>query len=87
MTVRLALAIAVGIAILIGMPASGGADAVTGPVTTWAPDGEVKAIAVSGPTAYIGGNFSRIAPYTGSSALFDASSGDLRKPWPRSRAW
>ena len=48
---------------------------MTDPVSTWVPDGEVKAIAVSGSTAYIGGNFSRIAPYTGSSALFDASNG------------
>jgi hypothetical protein len=58
------------------------ADPVTAPVETWVPDGEVKAVAVSGSTAYIGGNFSRIAPYTGSSALFNATNGELEKPWP-----
>jgi trimeric autotransporter adhesin len=82
MSVRLPLGIVVAIVALLGVPASTSADPVTGPVPTWVPDGEVKAIAVSGRTAYIGGNFSRIAPYTGSSALFDASSGNLQKPWP-----
>jgi trimeric autotransporter adhesin len=57
-------------------------DPVTAPVATWAPDGEVKAVAVSGSTAYIGGNFTRIAPYTGSSALFNAANGEVKKPWP-----
>ena len=55
-------------------PPSAVADAVGVPKPTWVPDGEVRAVAVSGSTAYIGGNFSRIAPYTGSSALFDASN-------------
>ena len=82
MSVRLWLAVAVGIVTVTAMPATGAAEAVTDPVSTLVPDGEVKAIAVSGSTAYIGGNFSRIAPYTGSSALFDAASGGLKKPWP-----
>jgi hypothetical protein len=64
------------------LPSSAFGDPLTGPAGTWVPDGEVKAIAVSGSTAYIGGNFSRLAPYTGSSALFDATSGDLKQPWP-----
>src|SRR5829696_3135574 len=58
------------------------ADPVTSPVETWVPDGEVKALAVSGSTAYIGGNFTRIAPYTGSSALFNPGNGEVKKPWP-----
>jgi hypothetical protein len=58
------------------------ADAITEPRATWVSDGEVKAIAISGSTAYIGGNFSRIAPYTGSSARFDASTAQLNTPWP-----
>ena len=82
MSVRLWLAVAVGIVTLTAVPASAVAAALNDPVSTLVPDGEVKAIAISGSTAYIGGNFSRIAPYTGSSALFDASSGDLKKPWP-----
>ena len=82
MSVRLWLAVAVGIVTLTAVPATAAAAALNDPVSTLVPDGEVKAIAISGSTAYIGGNFSRIAPYTGSSALFDASSGGLKKPWP-----
>lgn len=58
------------------------ADTVGVPTQTWVPDGEVEAVAVSGSTAYIGGNFSRIAPYTGSSVRFDASTSAREKPWP-----
>ena len=74
-------AIVVAAATAIAIPTTAGA-AVEAPRQTWVPDGEVRAVAVSGSTAYIGGNFTRIAPYTGSSALFNASSGDLKKPWP-----
>jgi trimeric autotransporter adhesin len=74
--------LAVALAGLALLPPSAFGDPLTGPARTWVPDGEVKAIAVSGSTAYIGGNFSRIAPYTGSSALFDATSGNLKQPWP-----
>ena len=66
---------------LAATPARAAAEPVTAPVSTWVPDGEVNAMAISGSTAYIGGNFTRIAPYTGPSALFDASTGEL-KPWP-----
>ena len=82
MSFRLWLAIAVGIFTLAAMPARAVAAALNDPVSTLVPDGEVKAIALSGSTAYIGGNFTRIAPYTGSSALFDASNGELKRPWP-----
>src|SRR4051794_2551921 len=82
MPARTWLAVAVGIATLAFLPAHAVADPLTGPARAWVPDGEVKALALSGSTAYIGGNFSRIAPYTGSSALFDAASGDLKQPWP-----
>jgi hypothetical protein len=37
---------------------------------------------ISGSTAYLGGNFSRIAPYPGSSARFDPSTAELKNPWP-----
>ena len=84
MSVRLWLAVAVGIATLTAMPASAVAAALNDPVSTLVPDGEVKAIAISGSTAYIGGNFSRIAPYTG-SVLFDASSGALEEALARGR--
>ena len=69
-------------AVLAMSSAAASADIVGDPRPTWVPDGEVKAVAVSGSTAYIGGNFSRIAPYTGSSARFDAANAELKKPWP-----
>ena len=45
--------------------------------------GTVKSIAVSGSTAYLGGNFSYIGPATGGSAAFDTSSGAPISPWPQ----
>jgi len=80
-TVVVRVAIAVALISATAAPAAG-ADPLTDPVPTWVPDGEVKSVAVSGSTAYIGGNFTRIGPYTGSSALFEASNGVLKKPWP-----
>ena len=81
MPVRVLIAIAVALITMTVTPAAL-ADAITEPRATWVPDGEVKAITISGSTAYIGGNFTRIAPYTGSSALFDASTAQLNTPWP-----
>src|SRR4051794_17691666 len=52
------------------------------PLSTWIPDGEVKSVAVSGQTAYVGGNFGRIAPYTGSSVRIDSSTAEANTPWP-----
>src|SRR5215216_6538284 len=75
-------ATAVALSAAATLPAAAAAAPVTDPVETWVPDGEVKAMALSGSTLYLGGNFSRIAPYTGSSALFDAATGDVEKPWP-----
>ena len=82
MSFRLWLAIAVGMVTLAALPARAVAAALNDPVSTLVPDGEVKAVALSGSTAYIGGNFTRIAPYTGSSALFASPSGNLKRPWP-----
>src|SRR5215217_2927542 len=74
--------LAVALTAAAAMPVAAVADPVTAPTETWVPDGEVKAMTLSGSTLYVGGNFSRIAPYTGSSARFDAATGALRKPWP-----
>jgi hypothetical protein len=81
MASRTMTALAVALTAVIATPAAVAAP-ITDPVAAWVPDGEVKAVAVSGSTAYIGGNFTRIAPYTGSSARFDASNGQLKSPWP-----
>src|SRR3954451_15017558 len=59
------------------------ADALSAPTETWVPDGEVHAVALAGPIAYLGGNFTRLAPYTGSSAAFNAANADLMQPWPQ----
>ena len=77
-------------ALLLG---GGGAFAAYGPPptpsTAWVVSGgglgtgTVKSIAVSGSTAYIGGNFSYVGPATGGSAAFNASSGALVSPWPQ----
>src|SRR5687767_12215825 len=48
---------------------------------TWVPDGPVNAIAISGSTAYVGGSFGTLAPYTGGSAALDAVTGE-RHRWP-----
>jgi beta-propeller uncharacterized protein DUF5122 len=81
MRARVLIAIAAALLTATVTPAAF-ADAITAPKATWVPDGEVKAVALAGSTAYIGGNFSRIAPYTGSSARFDASTAQLKAPWP-----
>src|SRR4051812_20480657 len=81
-TVVAHLTTAVALVALVTAPAAT-ADPVTAPLETWVPDGEVHAVALSGPIAYLGGNFTRLAPYTGSSAAFNAANGDLRQPWPQ----
>jgi hypothetical protein len=73
--------LALGIAAALAGPAA--ADPPGAPLSTWIPDGEVKAVAVSGKIAYLGGNFGRIAPYTGGSARLDASSAAAKAPWPQ----
>src|SRR4051812_557383 len=52
------------------------------PSPAWVPDGRVNAVAVDGSTAYIGGAFSRIAPYTGGAVSLDPVSGERQAPWP-----
>src|SRR3954468_12752878 len=56
----------------LASPAS--ADVTSAPRSTWIRDGEVKAVALSGQTAFVGGNFGRIAPYTGGSVRIDSST-------------
>jgi hypothetical protein len=52
------------------------------PADTWVPNGTVNAIAVSGRTAFLGGDFDRIGPYTGGSVRIDATTAQARTPWP-----
>jgi hypothetical protein len=45
--------------------------------------GTVEAIAVSGSTAYVGGDFSYVGPETGSLVSMDSTTGALTSPWPQ----
>ena len=75
--------VALALALAAALAASPAAAAPTGPpLSTWVPDGEVKAVAISGQTAYIGGNFGRVAPYTGGSVRIDSTSAAAKTPWP-----
>jgi hypothetical protein len=49
---------------------------------TWMPNGTVSAIAVSGNTAYFGGDFSRVQPPTGSFVSLDPTTGQPNAPYP-----
>jgi hypothetical protein len=54
---------------------------------TWiAAEGSVDAVALSGTTAYLGGDFAYVGPNTEGFASFDVSSGALDPAWPRSSA-
>ena len=76
-TVYVALCVAFG---AIANPAA--ADPSSVPASTWLPDGPVNAFAVSGSTLYLGGQFSRVAPYTGGFAALNPGSGQLQRAWP-----
>ena len=54
------------------------------PLPTWGVvGGGVDAIALSGTTAYIGGDFTYVGPSSGGFVAFDASSGALDPTWPQ----
>ena len=73
--------LAAGVAVTLASPAY--ADVTSAPRETWVPDGDVKAVAISGQTAFVGGNFGRIAPYTGGSVRIDATTAAAKSPWPQ----
>jgi trimeric autotransporter adhesin len=74
---------AVAAAVLFGGTSAAGAAVVTGAEDMWAPNHRVNSIAVSGNTAYIGGQFSHLAPFTGGSARFDSTTAAVDSGWPR----
>ena len=69
-------------AVLLALTCSAGAQpsAITSPV--WSTDGAVIAIATSGTTAYIGGDFSRVGPASSFAAgpfvALDGASGQAK---------
>ena len=56
--------------------------ALLGPVP-WGTDGNVLAVARSGETLYIGGNFSQVGPATGGGVPFGARSSDVPANFPK----
>ena len=56
----------------------------TGSVPTlWETDGPVHAIVRSGDTIYLGGEFSRVGPHTGSGVALSSTSGAVDPTFPR----
>ena len=49
----------------------------------WVTDGNVYALALSGSTLYLGGQFAYVGPNTGSFVGLDATTGALSAGWPR----
>ena len=81
----LALAGATALMLLLGATASSYGPA---PAASWVVSGGtqsgglVSSVAVSGSTAYLGGNFDYVGPETGSFVGVDSASSSLVSPWP-----
>jgi hypothetical protein len=74
LTRKLALACAVGgLASVAALAGTGQAGTQSG--QPWVVNGSVNALAVSGHTLYLGGNFTRVSPRTGPLVAFSASGG------------
>ena len=56
---------------------AGRANAAAPPSAFWQANGEVEALALSGNTLYIGGDFSQLSPRTGPLVAFSATNGQL----------
>ena len=61
---------------------AGHADYSSVPVRVVAPNGSVKAVALVGDTAYVGGDFTRVGTPSGSGVVVDAASGKRDARWP-----
>ncbi len=60
-------------ALLLALPTLTSAQSLGPPLTTWEPNGAVKALALDGHTLYAGGDFDIVGPVTGSFGTVDAS--------------
>jgi hypothetical protein len=60
--------------------ATGGPSTI--PIHTWVPNGSVEALVRVGGTVYVGGDFTRISPPTGSGVVFASASGKQEPAWP-----
>ena len=88
MELRRGFRVAVGIAVVLTLALGVGASSYgPAPTTTWVVSGgvsggTVEAVAISGSTAYLGGDFGYMGPETGSFVSLDSTSGQLNSPWP-----
>ncbi len=62
------------IAALFVVPPQAFAQSLGPPLSTWAPNGGVRALALDGHTLYVGGEFDVVGPATGSFGVADASN-------------
>jgi hypothetical protein len=62
------------VAALLVVPTSTFAQSLGPPVSTWAPNGGVKTLALDGHTLYVGGEFDVVGPTTGSFGVADAGN-------------
>src|SRR6185503_9090410 len=69
------------VAVLLGSAGIGLAQTVD--TTLWVTNGQVNAVVSNGGTIYIGGDFSRVGPATGSGVALDAGSGAAQQPYPK----
>jgi hypothetical protein len=60
-------------ALLLALPTLTSAQSLGPPLTTWEPNGAVKALALDGHTLYAGGEFDIVGPVTGSFGTVDTS--------------
>ena len=75
------------ILILAALATPAGAATNPGPPVRelWAPNRAVDTAAIAGGRAFVAGDFTRVGPYTGASALLDRETGEARPDWPRVR--
>src|SRR5687768_15223192 len=82
--VRAGLIALLGVA-LLAQPTPAAAFSAALQPNTWITNGQVSAIALSGNTAYLGGEFTYIGPPTGSFVALDQSSASLTTPFAQVR--
>lgn len=71
-----------GLLLSLVLAAPAVADPASTPTPLWIPNGEVSDVLLSGTTAFVGGRFTRVGPYTGALARVDRGAGTLREGWP-----
>jgi hypothetical protein len=72
---------AILICLLLAAPVA--AEPAATPTPLWIPNGQAGEVLLSGDTAFVGGRFTRVGPYTGAFVRVNQTSGELREGrWP-----